>query len=100
VLRCGDLTLDPASREVRRGSVRVLLTAREFALLEYLMRRAGSVVSKADLLAHVWECADEMGDLNVVEVYVGYLRRKIDAPFGRQALQTVRGAGYRMTDDG
>ena len=103
VLRCGDLTLDPASRDVRR-SARVLLTAREFALLEYLMRQAGSVVSKADLLAHVWESADEIGDLNVVEVYVGYLRKRIDAPFGRQAVQTVRGAGYcwQMTvaDDG
>jgi DNA-binding response OmpR family regulator len=100
VLRCGDLTLDPASREVRRGSVRVLLTAREFALLEYLMRQAGSVVSKADLLTHVWESADEIGDLNVVEVYVGYLRKKIDLPFRRQAVQTVRGAGYRLADDG
>jgi DNA-binding response OmpR family regulator len=100
VLCCGDLTLDPASREVRRGSARILLTAREFALLEYLMRQAGSVVSKSDLLAHVWESADEIGDLNVVEVYVGYLRKKIDAPFGRQAVQTVRGAGYRLADDG
>jgi DNA-binding response OmpR family regulator len=100
VLRCGDLTLDPASREVRRGSVPVPLTAREFALLEYLMRQAGSVVSKADLLAHVWESADEIGDLNVVEVYVGYLRKKIDVPFGRQVVQTVRGAGYRLADDG
>ena len=100
MLCCGDLTLDPASREVRRGSARVQLTAREFALLEYLMRQAGSVVSKSDLLAHVWESADEIGDLNVVEVYVGYLRKKIDAPFGRQAVQTVRGAGYRLADDG
>jgi DNA-binding response OmpR family regulator len=100
VLRCGDLTLDPASREVRRGSVAVALTAREFALLEYLMRRAGSVVSKTDLLAHVWESADEIGDLNVVEVYVGYLRKKIDVPFGRQAVQTVRGAGYLLANSG
>jgi DNA-binding response OmpR family regulator len=100
VLRCGDLTLDPASREVRRGSALVPLTAREFALLEYLMRQAGSVVSKADLLAHVWESADEIADLNIVEVYVGYLRKKIDGPFGRQAVQTVRGAGYRLAPDG
>jgi DNA-binding response OmpR family regulator len=100
VLRCGDLTLDPASREVRRGSALVPLTAREFALLEYLMRQAGSVVSKADLLAHVWESVDEMADLNIVEVYVGYLRKKIDGPFGRQAVQTVRGAGYRLATDG
>jgi DNA-binding response OmpR family regulator len=100
VLRCGDLTLDPASREVRRGSALVSLTAREFALLEYLMRQAGSVVSKADLLAHVWESADEIADLNIVEVYVGYLRKKIDGPFGRQAVQTVRGAGYRLMTDG
>src|ERR1700757_2766486 len=100
VLTAGDLSLDPASRVVRRGSACVELTAREFSLLEYLMRRCGSVVSKAELLAHVWDDPDEIADLNVVEVYVGYLRRKIDAPCGRRAVQTVRGAGYLLAGDG
>jgi DNA-binding response OmpR family regulator len=100
VLRAGDLSLDPASRVVRRGTVGVELTAREFSLLEYLMRRGGSVVPKAELLAHVWDDPDEIADLNVVEVYVGYLRRKIDAPFGRRSVQTVRGAGYLLAGDG
>lgn len=99
VLRAGDLTLDPATRRVARGEVEVELTAREFALLEYLMRRAGEVVPKAELLAHVWD-AHRDSDLNLVEVYVGYLRRKLDAPFARSSLQTVRGAGYRLRADG
>src|SRR5215475_15946720 len=98
-LRAGDLCLDPAARTVRRGEQDIELTAREFALLEYLMRRAGQVVSKAELLEHVWD-PDAVADLNVVEVYAGYLRRKIDAPFRRNALQTVRGAGYRLAADG
>ena len=77
------------------------LTAREFALLEYLMRRAGQVVPKAELLEHVWDPdPDSVTDMNVVEVYAGYLRRKIDVPFGKNALQTVRGAGYRLAADG
>ena len=80
---------------MHRGDASIDLTAREFALLEYLMRRAGQVVPKAELLEHVWD-ADSVADLNVVEVYAGYLRRKIDGPFGRNALQTVRGAGYRL----
>ncbi len=89
---------------LRRGAVPrpALLRAGDlvFAVLEYLMRRPGQVVSKSELLEHVWDCYDSR-DLNVVEVYVGYLRRKIDVPFGRTALQTVRGAGYRLTaDDG
>ena len=100
VLRAGDLSLDPAARVVRRGSDVVSLTAREFSLLEYLLRRAGQVVPKAELLSHVWDSADEIADLNVVEVYVGYLRRKIDAPFGRHAVRTVRGAGYLLAADG
>jgi DNA-binding response OmpR family regulator len=100
VLRCGDLSLDPSSREVRRGTAPVSLTAREFALLEFLMRQAGSVVPKSQLLVHVWDSADDIADLNVVEVYVGYLRKKIDGPFGRHAVQTVRGAGYRLAADG
>ena len=98
-LRAGDLTLDPATRRVRRAETDIELTAREFALLEYLMRRSGRVVAKTELLEHVWDSYDSM-DLNVVEVYAGYLRRKIDAPFGRSALQTVRGAGYRLAADG
>jgi two-component system, OmpR family, response regulator len=91
VLAVGDLTLDPASREVTRAGAKVSLTAREYALLEYLIRRAGEVVPKTELLDHVWDAAEDT-DPNVVEVYVGYLRRKI----GRGALETVRGAGYRL----
>lgn len=99
VLRAGDLSLDPGTRRVRRGETEVSLTPREFALLEYLLRRAGQVVSKVTLLEHVWDAYDST-ELNAVEVYVGYLRRKIDVPFGRGALQTVRGAGYRLAVDG
>src|ERR1700719_3190362 len=95
VLRAGDLSLDPASRIVRRGETDIDLTAREFAMLEYLIRRAGQVVPKSELLDHVWDTSDS-ADLNVVEVYAGYIRRKVDAPFGRAALQTLRGAGYRL----
>jgi DNA-binding response OmpR family regulator len=100
VLRAGDLSLDPAARLVRRAEEIIELTAREFSVLEYLLRRAGQVVPKAELLSHVWDDPDEIADLNVVEVYVGYLRRKIDAPFGRQAVRTVRGAGYLLVADG
>jgi len=99
VLEAGDLSLDPSTRTVRRGAQEIALTPREYSLLEYLMRRRGQVVSKAQLLAHVWDAADA-SDGNVVEVYVGYLRRKIDAPYGRQALQTVRGVGYRLDASG
>jgi DNA-binding response OmpR family regulator len=99
VLACGDLMLDPAARSVHRGSAEIELTPREFSLLEYLMRRAGEAVSKADILHHVWDAHYE-GDANVIEVYVGYLRRKIDLPFGRHSVQTVRGAGYRLATDG
>ncbi|MDQ1417698.1 MAG: hypothetical protein QOF81_3311 [Acidimicrobiaceae bacterium] len=97
VLAVGDLRLDPASRSVDRGGEPLRLTTREFAVLEYLMRHPGEVVSKADLLEHVWDFGYE-GDPNVVEVYVGYLRRKIDAPFGRHTIETARGAGYRLAD--
>lgn len=90
VLRAGDVELDPAARTVRRAGVDVDLTARELALLEYLMRHAGRTVGKVELLDHVWDSPGE--DPNVVEVYVGYLRRKL----GRQAVTTVRGAGYRV----
>jgi DNA-binding response OmpR family regulator len=98
-LRAGDLVLDPATREVRRGEVRIELTAREFELLAHLMRRPGEVVAKGEIFDSVWDPNGE-GGLNVVEVYVGYLRRKIDVPFGRQALRTVRGAGYVLDPDG
>ncbi|MFI6602591.1 response regulator transcription factor [Nonomuraea sp. NPDC050536] len=98
VLTAGDLTLDPARRKVERTGSPVELTPREFALLEFLMRRRDEVVSKAEILEHVWDTFDT--DPNVVEVYVGYLRRKIDTPFSRNALQTVRGAGYRLAGDG
>lgn len=99
VLRAGDLSLDPGTRQVRRGGTEISLTPREFAMLEYLLRRAGQVVSKTALLEHVWDAYDST-ELNAVEVYAGYLRRKIDVPFGRTALQTVRGAGYRLAADG
>jgi two-component system OmpR family response regulator len=95
-LTVDDLVLNPAAHTVARGQTIVELTPREFSLLEFLMRRAGDAVSKADILHHVWD-ANYEGDANVVEVYIGYLRRKIDVPFGRQSLQTIRGAGYRLT---
>jgi DNA-binding response OmpR family regulator len=98
VLAVGTLTLDPASRRVMRDGSEVVLTAREYALLEYLMRRQDQVVTKIELLDRVWDASADT-DPNVVEVYVGYLRRKIDQPFGRRSLQTVRGAGYRLVDD-
>jgi len=99
ILAAGDLSLDPATRRVLRGADAIDLTPKEFSLLEYLLRRAGDVVSKTEILEHVWDAYYD-GDPNVVEVYVGYLRRKIDAPYGRQAVQTVRGAGYRLALDG
>jgi DNA-binding response OmpR family regulator len=91
VLAVGELSLDPARRLVTLAGAEVSLTSREFALLEYLMRRQGEVVSKIELLDHVWDAAVETAP-NAVEVYVGYLRRKI----GRERLETVRGAGYRL----
>jgi DNA-binding response OmpR family regulator len=99
LLAAGDLRLDPARHEVSRGERPIDLTPKEFALLEYLLRRRDEVVAKQDILEHVWD-AHYDGDPNVVEVYVGYLRRKIDAPFGRRSLQTVRGAGYRLVGNG
>ncbi|ONI74034.1 DNA-binding response regulator [Kribbella sp. ALI-6-A] len=94
----GDLVLDPARRAVRRGTTPIELTRREFSLLEYLMRNAGRTRSKAEILDHVWG-ADFDREPNVVEVYVGYLRRKIDQPFGTGSIRTVRGHGYLMGDD-
>jgi DNA-binding response OmpR family regulator len=99
VLEAGDLTLDPAGRIVRRGGEEVTLTPREFGLLHFLLRHRGDVVSKTQILESVWD-AHYDGDDNVVEVYVGYLRRKIDQPFGRHAIETVRGAGYRLAAGG
>jgi DNA-binding response OmpR family regulator len=95
ILSAGDLVFDPLSRCCHRGDAAVPLSAREVALLEALMRRQGDVAAKRELLQEVWG-DDFEGDINVVEVYVGYLRRKIDEPFGRHSLQTVRGLGYRL----
>lgn len=94
-LQVGDLRLDPAARRCFRGEHEVTLTAREFALAELLARRQGQVVSRQEIVEHVWN-ADVGMDSNVVDVYIGYLRRKLDAPFGVQTIQTVRGAGYRL----
>jgi two-component system, OmpR family, response regulator len=99
VLEAGDLRFDPGARQASRGESFIDLTAREMALLEFLLRRKGEVVSKSDILGHVWDYNFE-GDPNIVEVYVGHLRSKLDRPFGRTALQTVRGAGYRLAADG
>ena len=99
VLRAGDLTLDPATREVRRGDVPIDLTAREFAVLEFLMRRAGEVVPKAEILDGVWDFEFD-GDPNIVEVYIGHLRNKCDRPFGIASIETLRGAGYRLAVNG
>ena len=98
----GDLTLDPGTREVRRGVELIDLTPREYGLLHYLMRHRGMVVSKLDILQNVWDSQHDGTDAgeNAVEVYIGYLRRKVDHPFDRQAIQTVRGAGYRVAADG
>ena len=95
VLRVGDLELDPAARSVARDGTVIELTAREFALLEYLMRRPGEVLTRTQLIEHVWDFAYE-GDSNVVDVYIRYLRNKVDRPFGRDQIETVRGAGYRL----
>ena len=99
IMMVGDLVLDPAARTCHRGDVAVPLTPRELALLAALLRRPGEVVPKRDLLREVWG-DDFDGDANVVEVYMGYLRRKVDGPFQRRSLQTVRGAGYRVALDG
>ncbi|MDN3294453.1 response regulator transcription factor [Streptomyces ficellus] len=93
VLRAGELTVDTAARRVRLGEEEVTLTAKEFAVLEQLVTRAGDVVSKAEILEHVWDFAYE-GDPNIVEVYVSALRRKL----GPEVITTVRGAGYRLED--
>lgn len=99
VLSLADLTLDPVSRVVVRGKSRIDLTPREFGLLHFLMRHPGEVVSKLEILQNVWDLNYE-GDENIVEVYIGYLRRKIDQPFERMSIQTVRGVGYRLSGEG
>jgi DNA-binding response OmpR family regulator len=95
VLAVGDLRVDPAGLRCSRGEVRIALTPKEFAILHCLARRAGEVVTKSELLARAWDFSYD-GDSNVVEVYISALRRKIDKPFGRTTLRTVRGAGYRL----
>ena len=95
VLTVGDLTLDPATREVRRGAIIIDLSVKEFALLETLMRWPGRVLSRFDLLEHAWD-GDYENRSNVVDVYIGYLRDKVDRPFGRSTIETIRGAGYRL----
>ena len=97
-LRVGDLTVDPARRRVARGRVPIELTSKEFALLEYFARHHGEVLSRTRLIEHVWDFAYD-GDSNVVDVYVRYLREKVDRPFGRGSIETVRGAGYRLRED-
>ena len=99
MLTTGDLVLDPATHRVWRADTVVELTPRQFSLLEFLMRRAGEVISKAEILEHVWDFAFD-GDPNIVEVYVRQLRQRIDHPFGRASLQTVRLVGYRVDPDG
>jgi DNA-binding response OmpR family regulator len=99
VVAAGDLRLDPAARRASRGDTAIDLTPRELMLLEYLLRRRGDVVSKREILEHVWDAHFD-GDPNIVEVYVAHLRNKLDRPFGRSAIETVRGAGYRLAADG
>lgn len=98
VLTAGTLTLDPARRRVTRGDTVLTLTPREFGLLQFLMRNQGDVVTKPEILRSVWD-TNYSGDENVVEVYIGYLRRKVDVPFGLATIETVRGAGYRLRSD-
>jgi two-component system OmpR family response regulator len=94
-LQVGDLVVDPSSHEVTRAGVPVALTAREFAVLEYLARHAGEAITRAALLDHVWDENFE-GATNIVDVYVGYLRRKLEQPFGRPLIRTIRGVGYAL----
>jgi two-component system, OmpR family, response regulator len=98
VLTAGSLSLDPARRVVQRDASPISLTPREYGLLEYLMRNKDTVVTKTEILQNVWDAHYEGAD-NVVEVYVGYVRRKIDIPFGTNTIQTVRGIGYRLESD-
>jgi two-component system OmpR family response regulator len=99
VLVAGDLALDPSARSVRRGDAEIALSAREFALLETLMRHPGQVLDRLQLLDHVWD-GDYENRSNVIDVYIRYLREKVDRPFGVASIETVRGAGYRLRADG
>ena len=99
VLAAGDLELDPATRAVRRGGAEISLSAKEYALLETFMRRPGQVLDRFQLLEHAWDDAYENRS-NVVDVYVRYLREKIDRPFGVESLETIRGVGYRLREVG
>ena len=99
VLTVGDLHLDPAARRVWRGDTDITLSAKEFALLETFMRRPGEVLDRLQLLEHAWDY-DYENRSNVVDVYVRYLREKVDRPFGVESIETVRGAGYRLRADG
>jgi two-component system OmpR family response regulator len=99
VLQVGSLRLDPATRQVWRGEAAIELSAKEFALLETFMRRPGEALYRLELLEHAWDYTYENRS-NVVDVYVGYLRAKIDRPFGRHSIETVRGVGYRLRSDG
>ena len=98
VLAAGDLVLDPATRRVTRGEKEVDLTPKEFAMLELFLRHAGEALTRTRILEHVWDFAYE-GDSNVVDVYVRYLREKVDRPFGRRSIETVRGVGYRLREE-
>ncbi len=98
VLTVGDLTLDPAAHQVRRGDTPIPLSPKEFTLLELFMRRPGEVLPRAALMEHAWDFSFE-GDWNILEVYVRYLREKVDRPFGRASIETVRGVGYRLKDE-
>ncbi|HEU4946893.1 MAG TPA: response regulator transcription factor [Kribbella sp.] len=99
VIEAGDLRLDPAARRAWRGDIELELTARELSLLEFLIRHRGDAVSKRTILEHVWD-DDFEGDPNIVEVYVRRLRNKLDRPFGRSSIETLRGSGYRLAGDG
>jgi two-component system, OmpR family, response regulator len=99
VLQSGDLRLDPARRQAWRGNAELSLTAREFALLELFLRNPGVVLTRTQILEAVWDFAYD-GTSNVVDQYVAFLRRKVDKPFGRSDLETLRGAGYRLRDTG
>jgi DNA-binding response OmpR family regulator len=99
VIAAGDLRLDPAARRAWRGDIELGLTSRELSLLEFLVRRQGTVVSKQTILDHVWDY-DFEGDPNIVEVYVRRLRNKLDRPYGRSSIATLRGSGYRLEADG
>ena len=98
ILQAGDLTLDPASRLVMRGSVRIPVSTREFALLEFLLRHVGEVLSRDEIFQHVWNHPGYSGS-NVVDQYVSYVRRRIDKPFGVSQLETLRGVGYRLRNE-